>query len=68
MKTPSSSTAVKNSNIQRQRLDTQCIQRYLLPLHRDGTKRPDTKLLHKFGTLDWRHWNADYGITIAQVS
>jgi len=37
--TPSSSTAVKNSNIQRQRLDTQCIQSYPLPLQRDGAKR-----------------------------
>jgi hypothetical protein len=54
-----SSTAIKNSNIQRQRLDAQCIQSYPLRLHRDGAKRSLKEFLHKFGALNWIHWNAD---------
>ena len=45
-----------------------CIQSYPLPLHRDGTKRPKTELLHEFGTLNWRDGDADYCTTIAQAS
>jgi hypothetical protein len=63
-----SSTAVKNSNIQRQRLDTQCIQSYPLPLQRGGANVPLQKFLPKFGALDWIHWNVHFGIAIAQSS
>jgi hypothetical protein len=67
LKTRYSSTAV-NSNIQRQRFDTQCIQSYLCRYIATALSVPLQEFLHKFGTLSWIHWNAHYGIAIAQGS
>ena len=66
-KTRYSSTAV-NSSIQRQRLDTQCIQSYLCRCITTPPSVPIQEFLHKFGTLNWTLWNAHYGIAIAQAS
>jgi hypothetical protein len=63
-----SSTAVKNSNIQRQRLDTQCIQSYRCRYIATALRVPLQEFLHKFGALNWTLWNAQYGIAIAQGS
>jgi hypothetical protein len=67
LKTRYSSTAV-NSNIQCQRLDTQCIQSYLCRYIATALSVPLQEFLHKFGTLNWTLWNAHYGIAIAQAS
>ena len=70
-KTRSSSTAVKNLNIQRQRqrLDMRSIYkvtrcRYIATV----LSVPLQEFFHIFGPLDWIHWNAHYGIVIAQSS
>jgi hypothetical protein len=65
-KTRYSSTAVKDSNFQRQRLDTQCIQSYRCRYIATALSVPLQEFLHKFGTSDWIYWNADCGIAIAQ--
>ncbi len=68
-KTLSSSTAVKNSSVQRQRLDKLSV--YKVTHCRYIATTPSVPLqgfLRKFGTLDWIHWNVHFGIAIAQSS
>src|SRR6266550_3428690 len=67
--TPSSSTAAKNSNIQRQRLDMRSV--YKVTRYRYSATAlsvPLQKFLHKFGALNWIHGNVHFGIAIAQSS
>jgi hypothetical protein len=68
-KTRSSSTAVKNSNSQRQRLYLRSVYkvtrcRYIAT----ALSVPLQGFLRRFGTLDWIHWNVHFGIAIAQSS
>ena len=68
-KTRSSSTAVKNSNIQRQRLDTRSVYKVTHCCYiATALSVPLQEFLHKFGTSDWILSNAHYGIAIAQGS